>query len=132
MAQLTLSHCAPCLCKTTEHGCWDGVGWHQPSGNAPVEAGSYTGAAASATSSIRLHRTRQHPVRCLQPLQPLERFRKAAPMSCVGQAKLSQVTRLTAWGQRALWLGGHWPCENTMGRATRRVLKPLGESTKKW
>lgn len=67
MAQLTPSHRVPCLWKPTEHGCWDGVGWHQPSGNAPAEAGSYTGAAASATSNIHLHRTSQHPACCSFP-----------------------------------------------------------------
>lgn len=67
MAQLTPSHRVPCLWKPTEHGCWHGVGWHRPSGNAPVKAGSYTGAAASATSSIRLHCSSQHPARCSFP-----------------------------------------------------------------
>lgn len=67
MAQLTPPHRVPCLWKPTEHGCWDGGGWHRPSGNAPVEAGSYTGAAASATSSICLHHASQHPVSCSFP-----------------------------------------------------------------
>lgn len=67
MAQLTPPHRVPCLWKPTEHGCWDGGGWHRPSGNAPVEAGSYTGAAASATSSICLHHASRHPVSCSFP-----------------------------------------------------------------